>query len=75
MNGKVEYGSYTIKYNIKFSNRKTLGIKVYPSGDVEVLAPVNTTMELIEQRILRRAFQEKALYMIKKNKNKNKKQT
>ena len=55
MNGKVEYGSYTIKYNIKFSNRKTLGIKVYPSGDIEVLAPVNTTMELIEQRILRRA--------------------
>ena len=55
MNGKVEYGSYTIKYNIKFSNRKTLGIKVYPSGDVEVLAPIDTTMELIEQRILRRA--------------------
>lgn len=55
MNGKVEYGSYKIKYNIKFSNRKTLGIKVYPSGDVEVLAPIDTTMELIEQRILRRA--------------------
>ena len=55
MNGKVAYCSYEIVYSVKFSNRKTLGIKVYPSGVVEVLAPIDTVMEVIEQRIQRRA--------------------
>ena len=55
MKGRVAFGSNEIGYEVKFSKRKTLGIKVYPTGDVEVLAPIDTSSEAIEQRVLRRA--------------------
>ena len=55
MKGRVAFGSNEIGYEVKFSKRKTLGIKVYPIGDVEVLAPIDTSSEAIEQRVLRRA--------------------
>ena len=54
MKGRVAFGSNEIGYEVKFSKRKTLGIKVYPTGDVEVLAPIDTSSEAIEQRVLRR---------------------
>ena len=54
MESKVILGSHEIVFSVKFSNRKTLGIKVYPAGNVEVLAPVDTTIEAIEQRVLKR---------------------
>ena len=55
MKGRVAFGSNEIGYEVKFSKRKSLGIKVYPTGDVEVLAPIDTSSEAIEQRVLRRA--------------------
>ena len=55
MKGRVTFGSNEIGYEVKFSKRKSLGIKVYPTGDVEVLAPIDTSSEAIEQRVLRRA--------------------
>ena len=55
MKGRVAFGSNEIGYEVKFSKRKTLGIKVYPTGDVEVLAPIDASAEAIEQRVLRRA--------------------
>ena len=55
MKGRVAFGSNEIGYEVKFSKRKTLGIKVHPTGDVEVLAPIDTSSEAIEQRVLRRA--------------------
>ena len=55
MKGRVAFGSNVIGYEVKFSKRKSLGIKVYPTGDVEVLAPIDTSSEAIEQRVLRRA--------------------
>ena len=33
------YGKETIPYSVLFSARRTLGIKVYPSGEVVLLAP------------------------------------
>ena len=55
MEGKIIFGSHEIVFRVKFTNRKTLGIKVYPSGNVEVLAPIDTTIAAIEQRVYRRA--------------------
>ena len=55
MKGRVAFGSNEIGYEVKFSKRKTLGIKVHPTGDVEVLAPIDASAEAIEQRVLRRA--------------------
>lgn len=54
MEEEIIFGSKKILYNIKFSKRKTLGIKVYPTGCVEVLAPIDATSEAIEQRVLKR---------------------
>ena len=55
MEGKIIFGSHEIVFRVKFANRKTLGIKVYPAGNVEVLAPIDTTIAAIEQRVYRRA--------------------
>ena len=55
MENKIIFGSHKITYNIKSSNRKTLGIKVYPSGNVEILSPIDISKEIIEQHILKRA--------------------
>ena len=55
MKGRVAFGSNEIGYEVKFSKRKTLGIKVHPTSDVEVLAPIDASAEAIEQRVLRRA--------------------
>ena len=55
MEGKILFGSHEIVFSVKFANRKTLGIKVYPTGNVEVLVPIDTAIEEIEQRVLKRA--------------------
>ena len=55
MEGKILFGSHEIVFSVKFANRKTLGIKVYPTGNVEVLAPIDTAIEEIKQRVSRRA--------------------
>ena len=55
MESKILFGSHEIVFRVKFANRKTLGIKVYPAGNVEVLAPIDTTIAAIEQRVYRRA--------------------
>ena len=55
MECRVVFGSNEIEYSVKFSKRKTLVIKVCPAGNVEVLAPVEATLEVIKQRVLKRA--------------------
>ena len=49
------YGKKTIPYSVLFSARRTLGIKVYPSGEVVLLAPEGTPEEVIEQKLHKRA--------------------
>ena len=48
------YGKETIPYSVLFSARRTLGIKVYPSGEVVLLAP-EASEEVIEQKLHKRA--------------------
>lgn len=55
MSGEVIYGTTTITYHVRFSERKTLGITVTPEGKVVLSAPVDTTREKIEEKLLVRA--------------------
>ena len=51
----MQFGSKLIEFEIVFSERKTLGITVTPEMEVSVKAPVNTSIELILERIQKRA--------------------
>ncbi|OSY87653.1 metal-dependent hydrolase [Tenacibaculum holothuriorum] len=55
MTGFVQYGSEKIMYNILFVDRKSLGITVYPNRNVEVKAPLNTTLDKIQKKVKKRA--------------------
>lgn len=52
---QVTYGSKRIEYNLTFATRKSLGIKVTPNGDVNVIAPVNTTLIDINNKVKSKA--------------------
>ena len=45
----IEFGSKKIEFIIKYSTRKTLGIKVSPDKTVQVSVPLETNMEEIEK--------------------------
>lgn len=50
----VEYGNSKIEFQIKRSNRKTLGISVLPNGAVEVTAPLGASLDKIKEIITKR---------------------
>ncbi len=50
----VEYGNSLIKFEVKRSNRKTLGISVLPCGMVEVTAPENAPITKIKEIVHKR---------------------
>ena len=51
---KLNFETFTLEYSLLFSERKTLGITVKPNGEVIVKAPLNTKLDLIEQKIEKR---------------------
>jgi hypothetical protein len=51
----IQFGSRKIDYQLKFSDRKSLGITVTPEAQVLVNAPLNATQEKIQEKILKRA--------------------
>lgn len=51
----IQFGSKTIKFNLDFSDRKTLGITVTPELDVLVTAPKGSDENSINEKILKRA--------------------
>lgn len=54
--GVVEYGTETIRYEIRrVSNRQTLGIEVHPDQSVLVRAPIGCPEILIAERVRKRA--------------------
>ncbi len=50
----VDYGTSRIKFKIKRSPRKTLGISVLPNGEVEVTAPQDAPIEKIKSLLTQR---------------------
>jgi predicted metal-dependent hydrolase len=55
MNGTVTYSTHKLDYLLRFSNRGTMAITVYPNGAVEVIAPRGTTQREVEIRLRKRA--------------------
>jgi len=51
----VKFGSKSIQYNLSFSSRKTLGIKVMPDGIVNVIAPFGANALDIIQKVKSKA--------------------
>lgn len=51
----VQYGSRKIEFQLKHSNRKTLGITVKPDLSVLVTAPANVSLEMVKGKIKKRA--------------------
>ncbi len=52
---QVVYGKKSIDFQLLYSNRKSLGIKVMPNCSVQVVAPFNATINDINQRVKERA--------------------
>lgn len=51
----IEYGSKRIDFRLEYSDRRTLGITVTPDLDVLVKAPVDTAVEVIKERLRKKA--------------------
>ena len=52
---KIQYGKSTIDYELSYSNRKTLGIKVHPDKSVHIIAPTNTRTSEIKDKVRSKA--------------------
>jgi len=55
MKRSVKYGRSLIEYDLAFSDRKTLGIKVHPDKSVQVIAPTDSPIEKINEKIRTKA--------------------
>lgn len=55
MKEQIRYGSHTIEFELKYSNRKTLGVKVLPDTSVYVTAPLELTLEKVKENLSKKA--------------------
>ncbi|MCH8478387.1 MAG: M48 family metallopeptidase [Wenzhouxiangella sp.] len=55
MTDSIQFGSKTITYSLRYSERKTLGITVTPEMDVLANAPKNAPLDKIREKIRKRA--------------------
>ncbi|MEB1808962.1 MAG: M48 family metallopeptidase [Bacillaceae bacterium] len=51
----IEYGTKTIEYSVEFRKRKSLEISVEPPNIVNVVAPLDTSEEIIELNVKKKA--------------------
>ena len=51
----IEFGSKTIYFHLEYSDRKSLGITVTPEMEVLVKAPVDTSVEIVKEKIRKKA--------------------
>lgn len=51
----INYGNKTIEYELNFSDRKSLGVTVYPDKTVVVNAPEGAKIDKIEQKVKSKA--------------------
>jgi len=56
----ITFGSKRIPFSLSFSNRKSLGIKVYPDSTVQVAAPMDASHEKVKLKV-----KEKAPWILK----------
>lgn len=55
MEASIQYGSKNIDFNLVFTNRKTLGITVTPELNVLVKAPIESSIENIKEKLIKKA--------------------
>lgn len=55
MEALIQYGSKIIDFDVVFTNRKTLGITVTPELNVLVKAPIDSTIENIKEKLIKKA--------------------
>jgi predicted metal-dependent hydrolase len=55
MKESIQFGSKQIDFQVIFSNRKTLGITVMPDLFVKVIAPVDTSIDKIKEKLVKKA--------------------
>lgn len=55
MEASIQYGSRKIDFNVIFTNRKTLGITVTPELNVLVKAPINSSIDNIKEKLVKKA--------------------
>lgn len=55
MSATIQFGSKKIEFLIEYSNRKTLGITVTPDLDVLVNAPIDSPLDKIKEKLLKKA--------------------
>jgi len=55
MNSSIQFGSKKIDFIVVFSTRKTLGITVTPELDVLVKDPVDSSIDKIKEKLLKKA--------------------
>jgi predicted metal-dependent hydrolase len=55
MKSAIQFGSKQIDFYLEYSNRKTLGITVKPDLSVLVKAPVDTSLEKVEEKLRKKA--------------------
>lgn len=51
----IQFGSRTINFRVHYSDRKSLGITVTPEMEVLVKAPAETSMEIVKEKIRKKA--------------------
>jgi len=52
---KIQFGSKEIVFDLQYQQRKSLGISVYPDRQVKVKAPLDATLEKIQEKVRKRA--------------------
>lgn len=55
MTASIQFGSKKIEFFVEYSARKTLGITVTPESDVLVKAPIDSSIDKIKEKILKKA--------------------
>lgn len=55
MREDIQFGLSKIDFELSFADRKTLGIKVYPDQSVQVIAPVETSIDKVKEKVKRKA--------------------
>jgi predicted metal-dependent hydrolase len=50
-----QYGTTKIEYDLEYSKRKTLGIKVHPDKSVQVLAPLESCPSKVKEKVYKKA--------------------
>ena len=55
MTSAIQFGSKQIDFQLEYSNRKSLGITVKPDLSVLVKAPVDTSLEKVQEKLSKRA--------------------